>query len=217
MERLLAPDTFGVIVQAITSIIMALIIYIGAPIMVKWFIARGGKSHTLEPKQQPSKLKYALAAGVAAAITFVVVGWLTPPPPPPPPPSVAITTPTPGEQIEIKVEKATGAGSFFVDGSSTKVASDVNLRVVMLVHPAYPNAPGWWVYETSGTDLKGNWSVDAWYGDKGSPPQPGDKVEILAVVTEPGQAKTGMHVNDPKDIKPVAMSDKIRVTVKSVK
>ena len=72
MENLIAHDAVGLIIQAISAIVIATITYVLGPVVV------GKIAKPSEPSipHQASKFKYAIAAGITAAITFAVMGLL---------------------------------------------------------------------------------------------------------------------------------------------
>lgn len=216
MENLIVPNTVGLIIQAISAIVVAIITYVAGPV-VAGKIAKPpakppkvGKETTPTKPRPPSKLMYAIAGGGTAAITFAVIGLmfnvLAPKP------SVAITNPAAGQQIEIRLAD-TGSGSFTVSGTSSEVFSDPNLRVYVLVHPADPPAAGWWIQQPATVERNGQWSTLAWIGNKDFPPHVGDKIDILVVATKPEQITGFEKISDPKDIKPVAQSDIIKISI----
>lgn len=135
----------------------------------------------------------------------------------PPPPEVAITEPANGQQIEVRILAETGAGSFGVSGSSAEVYDDPALRLYVLVHPADPFASGWWVQQAATVDRDGQWATQAWIGNQDFPPHAGDKIDILAIVTDPARLGGRNQIGDPKDAKPDAQSDIIRVSIGSIK
>jgi len=206
MKTLFAPNTVGLIIQAICAIVVAVITYVVGPIVVR----KVTKARDFPKSQQPSKLKYAFAGGSAAAIIFIVIGVLinifSPKP------SVSITSPATGQQIEVRLAE-TGSGSFTVSGNSSVVFSDPNLRVYVLVHPADPPAAGWWIQQPATVELNGQWSTLSWIGNKDFPPHVGDKIDILVVATMPKQVIGLEKVSDPKDIKPVAQTDIVRISI----
>lgn len=208
METLIAPNTIGLIIQAITAIVVAIITYVAGPVVTSK-IAKPAKTREAKPRQ-PSKLLYAVAGGGTAAITFAVIGLLFNVFAPKP--SVAITNPAARQQIEIRLAD-TGSGSFTVSGISSEAFSDPNLRVYVLVHPADPPGAGWWIQQPAIVERNGQWSTLAWIGNKDFPPHVGDKIDILVVATKPEQVIGFEKVSDPKDIKPVAQSDIIKVSI----
>jgi len=135
----------------------------------------------------------------------------------PPPPQVAITNPVVAQQIEVRILPEAGSGSFTVSGTSSGVFANANLRLYVLVHPADPFAAGWWIQQPATVDRNGQWTTQAWIGNKDFPPQPNHKIDILAVVTDPARVAGRMQISDPKDINPVAQSDIVRVSIGSIK
>src|SRR5713101_6128119 len=108
MEILLSPDIVVQIIQVVGAIMVAVITYWVGPVVVE----RLQRERKPEPVQ-PHRLRYALAGGAAAAVTFVVIGLLftllTPKP------SIAITNPIGDRNIDIRSAQ-TGSGSFSVSG-----------------------------------------------------------------------------------------------------
>lgn len=143
-----------------------------------------------------------VSAGIVVAWAFL-----------PPLPSVEISS-IPSNQINVRIDKQTGAGYFSIEGISSNVFSKSNLRVYVLVHPAEPPSPGWDVQEPAVIDKGGHWQSQVWYGGKELPPQPGNKVQIVAVVAPAMQFTGYKHVAAIQDITPQAQSDikTIRVT-----
>jgi len=115
MENLLAPETAGVIIQSIAAIVVAVITYVLGPIVGKLI---SGKS--------PTRFVDAVVAGISGALTFIVIGIvvtvLTPEP------TVTIITPSTGQPIEVQLAE-TGAASFIVTGTSSRVSSRVSLAI----------------------------------------------------------------------------------------
>lgn len=211
MENLIAPNVVGLIIQVIGTIVVAIITYVVGPIVVYKTTHRiKGKNETTPMPPQPSKLKYVIAGGIAAAITFAVIGLLFNVFAPKP--SVAITNPAASQQIEIRLAN-TGSGSFTVSGTSSEVFSNPDLRVYVLVHPADPPAAGWWIQPPATVEQNGQWSTLAWIGNTDFPPHVGDKIDILVVATRPEQVTGREKVSDPKDIKPAAQSPIVKVSV----
>ena len=201
MEKLLAPDTFGIIIQSISAIVIAVITYVLGPSIVR-------RSGAQESNHQP--LIYFIVGGVAAALTFIVIGlaftMLTPKP------KITIAIPATGQQIEIRLSE-TGSGSFTVSGTSSKVYSDPNIRIYVLIHPNDPPAAGWWIQQPAIVERNGQWQALIWTGSKDFPPHIGDKFEVVAVLAKPEQVASVEKVIDPKDIRPVAQSDIVEISI----
>ena len=207
MENLIAPNTLGLIIQAISAVAVALITYVVGPI-IKGKITKPSK-RKVTPRQ-PSKLMYIVAGVGTFVITFAVIGLLLNAFVPKP--SVTITSPSTSQQIEVRLAD-TGSGSFTVSGISSEVFSAPNIRVYVLVHPADPPAAGWWIQQPATVEKNGQWSTLAWIGDRNSPPHAGDKIDILVIATKPEHVAGFDKISDPKDVKPVAQSDIIRVSI----
>ncbi|HEX2081720.1 MAG TPA: hypothetical protein VHG08_28710 [Longimicrobium sp.] len=125
-------------------------------------------------------------------------------------PEVEITTPLPGQPVELRLSPE-GSGAFSVSGSSSGVADDLDRRVYVLIHPEDPWAAGWWVQSQATVDPRsGEWTSRNWFGDRKFTPAPGHRLQLVAVVTRP-HAVT--FVNDPKDLRPVAQSRVVPITV----
>jgi len=215
VEILFAPNTVGLIIQAISAIVIAVITYVAGPVVTgKIAKLKEGEERASTKLHQPSKLKYAIAGGSAAAITFGVIGLLINILAPKP--NIAITNPATGQQIEVRLAE-TGSGSFTVSGTSSGVFSDPNLRAYVLVHPVDPPAAGWWIQQPATVEPNGQWSTLVWIGNKDFSPHVSDKIDILIVATKPEQVTGLEKVSDPKDIKPIAQSNIVKVSVGATK
>ena len=211
METLLAPGVIGPIVQGVAGILVAVITYVISPIAVERFRQRSEK---LPHPKQPNSLVYALIAGGSGAVTFVVIGLLIAVLSPKP--SVAITSPVTGQQVEVRLLTETGSGAFMVSGTSSEVFADPDLQVYVLVHPSDPFAGGWWIQQSATVDRNGQWTTQAWIGSKDFPPQIGHQVDILAVVADPRRIADRVWIANPKNIRPVAQSDIVRISLGSI-
>jgi len=207
MRSLLAPSTLGLVFQGVVSVVVAVITSVVGPVIVN----RRRQEQGLRGGKRPGGVLYAMIGGVSAAVTFAIVGLLLNALAPKP--SVVITDPAAGQQVEMVVLPSSGSGSFMVSGGSTEVFADPDLRVYVLVHPAEPFAAGWWVQQPATVDRNGQWTTQVWYGAREFPPQRGNRIDLLAVVSRPGLVAGRVQVSDPKDIGPVAQSDIIRITV----
>jgi hypothetical protein len=58
--------------------------------------------------------------------------------------------------------------------------------------------------------------VQVWYGSEELPPQKGNIIDILAVVTTAGKVGGCFNVNDPKELAPEAQSDIITVSIGAI-
>jgi len=154
-----------------------------------------------------------MAAGVTGVLTFFVIGailsLLFRP-------SVAITSPVEGQEVEI-TRVDTGSAYFEVIGTSKHVAGNPELRIYVLVHPARPFASGWWVQSSSATAPDGRWEGVAWIGSPEFQAQTGDAVQIVAVAAPLEDVQGVQHVDDPKDLRPRAMSPFVEFTIGKVK
>lgn len=135
----------------------------------------------------------------------------------PPPTEVAITDPAEGQAIEVRLLPETGAGSFAVSGTSDEVFDDPALRLYVLVHPADPFAAGWWVQQPVAVDRSGRWTTQAWIGSADFPPHVGDKIHVVAIAADPAQVGGRTQLSDPKDARPAAQSEIVRVSIGTIK
>lgn len=154
-----------------------------------------------------------MAAGVAGALTFFVIGailsLLFRP-------SVATTSPVEGQEVEI-THVETCSSYFEVVGTSTRVAGNPDLRIYVLVHPTRLFDPRWWVQSPSAVAPDGRWKGTAWIGNPESPAKPGHVVQIVAVAAQPEDVRSLQHVDDPKDLQPRATSPFVEFTIGEVK
>jgi len=153
-----------------------------------------------------------MAAGVVGALTFFVIGALLsllfrP--------SVAITSPVRSQDVEV-TRIDTGSAYFEVAGTSEHLAGSPELRIYVLVHPTKPFASGWWVQSPSATAPDGRWEGVAWIGDPDFQAQTGDVVQIVAVAARLEDVQAVQHVDDPKDLRPRAMSPIVEFTIGKV-
>jgi hypothetical protein len=217
LEKLLAPSTVGLLIQAISAIIVAVITSIVGPIIIRLLqrdksppLPRRGRQ--LPSQLQPISLVYAVVGGIAGAITFVVIGWLIPRP------SVELLSPTPSQQIETRLDPKGGQSvSFSVTGNSSRVGSNPQLRIYVLVHSVEPPDSNWWIQSPAVINPNGNWTVTAWYGSSSSPPQLGNKFAILAVASPPISLTLPPNVSDPSEIHPEARSNIVQVSIGSIR
>ena len=209
MTDLLSSDVLGILIQTVGAIIVAVI--------SKWGISKVRTEKA--PPGPNNQKKYRdyfgwVVAGVAATITFILIGFaysvFTPEP------MVEISSPRVGERIEIEIAD-TGSGSFVVRGGSERVANNSDLRVILLVHPSNPFGAGWWIQAPVVMNGNGSWSGQAWIGDSETPPQIDDTLDILAIVVDPTQAQNPIRVDDPKDLDPKAQSNVVSVTIGTMK
>jgi hypothetical protein len=134
-----------------------------------------------------------------------------------PTPQVAITTPSAGQAVDVKLLPSTGSASFMVSGSSSNTEAYPQMRIYLLVHPADPFASGWWVQASPAVvDPGGRWTVQSWYGDKSFPPLPGNKIDLLALVADPQQVAGQTQIDSPNNLNPIAQSAVITITFRAV-
>jgi len=205
MESLLTPEVLQTIIKTIGGVLVAILTKKGTE-----KIARGRRP---DIGRVLSQLIGWIAAGVAGAVTFLLIGaglsLLFRP-------SVAITSPVRGQDVEVtRIE--TGSAYFEVAGTSERVAGDPELRIYVLVHPAKPFASGWWVQSPSATAPDGQWKGVAWIGNPEFPTQPGHVVQIVAVAARVEDVQSVQHVDDPKDLRPRTMSPFVEFTIGKVK
>ena len=72
MENMISQNTLGIIIQALAAIVVAIITYVLGPSFAKKSI-KDTKSAQQPPIDQQGKSIFAIASGVAAAITFIVI------------------------------------------------------------------------------------------------------------------------------------------------
>lgn len=207
MEKLLASEFIGILIQVVGAII--------ASIVVELIIERRSVKRSFTPP--PPSLVGWVTAGVVAAVMFSVIGFaynqFTPTP------TVDIASPLSGQGIEVQVSDTAGkksGGLFVVTGNSQSVSSDPNLRVYVLVHPSTPWAAGWWIQSPANMQSDGRWSTKAWIGDAESPPNVGDQLDIVGITASPSQVQNRSWVNDPKDLKPKGQSYIVNLIIKSI-
>ncbi len=212
MENLLAPNILGILIQTIGAIIVALITNRG---LNKRRINEQSKNDKENIKKEPQHslnkpIVQWFLTGVVAALAFSLVGFvfnnLQPTP------TIGLTSPHSNEQINVKVRNE-GGGLFQVKGTSERVVSDVKISVFVLIHPVEPFAEGWYIQPSVTMQPNGDWTGQAQIGDVENPPKDGDSLEIIAIVAERNQKRSGEHVTDPKDLKPMAQSTVMRVGV----
>jgi len=211
MENLLSSNIMVQVIQAVSAILVAIITFVVGPVVVAK-VKKRQRHEDKTPSTKPSRLRYAIVSGIAAAITFVAIGGLfaalTPKP------KVVITNPSPAQNIDVRLAQ-TGSGSFRVSGTSSKVS--LELKIYVLLHPVDPFASGWWVQQPAGIGPDGKWNTEAWYGSKDNPPQVGNKIDILAVVTSSEQVLEGTHQIDLKKVNPVAQSEVVSLIIGSTR
>lgn len=214
MENLLAPSVLGIIIQSGATIIVALI--------ARWGVAKAGvKPDVVTGGSRPGVARELLGwvvAGVTGAAVFSLFGLayngLAPKP------TVAITNPSAGSAVEVQVID-TGSGSFQVAGNSQHVFDRQDKRVYVLLHPANPFAEGWWVQPAVIMNSDGSWSGLAWIGNKQSPPETGDLVDLMAIVASPTDVAAALgnrnSVKDVQDLSPTARSEIVEFTIAAVR
>jgi hypothetical protein len=120
-------------------------------------------------------------------------------------PRVSVTNITDGE--DITVTQTPNGGYFKVEGSSSRLAGNNALRIVVLIHPSQPFSQGWWMQAATVFDEKsGKWKTVAWLGNREYPPQVGQKYDLVALVIGAESIPVNPHVNDPGDLNPSARS-----------
>lgn len=212
MESLLTPEILQTLIQTIGAVLVA--------ILTKKAIPPPSEPGEETPEGQRLDIGRILrplvgwmAAGVTGVLTFFVIGailsLLFRP-------SVAITSPAEGQEVEI-TRVDTGSAYFEVVGTSKHVAGNPDLRIYVLVHPTEPFAAGWWVQSPSATAPDGRWEGVAWIGNPEFPTQSGHLVQIVAVAARLEYVQSVQHVDDPKDLRPRAMSSFVEFTIGEVK
>ena len=210
------------LVAALAALLAAVVSLIRAFRDVKE-ASREGKSESKEPefreeKTRPSVFeqlvkKRAFILGIL--LVFISAGIFSVRFIMPSPPQIAVSSPNDADAIQV-FQRNGGAGSFIVEGISSGVFDNQNLRIYLLVHPAQPFGEGWWIQQHGTVDSSGIWRTEAWIGNDEYPPHRGDRLDVLAVVSKTAVVGGLKHVNDPKDIKPFVQSPIISVTIRSL-
>jgi hypothetical protein len=131
-------------------------------------------------------------------------------------PSVMILEPLSTNNLSVKL--VDGWAVFKVSGVSANVQSNQDLRIVILVRSTRPYVAGWWRQLPAVVNpSNGDWQAEAQIGNQVYPPNIGDELEILAAVISYEQLKRDPHINDIKDVKPVAISETIKFTISEIK
>jgi hypothetical protein len=132
--------------------------------------------------------------------SFVVgssIETVEPPPPEPLPP-----TPEPVVEITKPLDTidcpGTGACRFTVEGTSSNVVTNRDLRIYVLVFPVDPVGSGWYLQVSPATVRQdGTWSqMPAWLGDDEYPAKSGDTLQIVALVVHRDADWNGTKLSD---------------------
>lgn len=109
------------------------------------------------------------------------------------PPSVNITSPR--DTIECP---GAGACKFTVEGTSSNVITDQNLRIYVLVFPVAPHGAGWYPQPSPATIRQdGTWiQTPAWMGSDEYPAEPGHTFQIVALVVQKDTLWNGIKPAD---------------------
>ena len=213
INNLFSPDVLGILIQAIGAIIVASITNRVAKKVVS---RRDQKQRKLLNNNKQKRFGGWIITGIVAGVTFFLMGLgyditkgkiLQP--------QVTITNPTSNQQIAVTIVKGEPeVGFYIVKGSSSRVASNSNLRVYVLVHPVEPFGEGWWLQPEGIVNLDGTWETQVWAGSKVTPVEVGYKFDIIAIVaTEQSNEQKKKAIKDPKNLKPKAFSDIVRITI----
>ncbi|MBC8275301.1 MAG: hypothetical protein H8E40_10075, partial [Chloroflexi bacterium] len=137
MESLLTPEVLQTVIKTIGAVLVA--------ILAKKGTEKVARRQRRDIGGTLGQLAGWVAAGVAGALTFILIGavlsLLFRP-------SVAITGPVRGQSVEI-TRTDTGSAYFEVIGTSEHVAGNPKLRIYVLVHPTQPFDSRWWVQSPS--------------------------------------------------------------------
>jgi hypothetical protein len=119
------------------------------------------------------------------------------------------------------ITEPNGSSHFDVRGKSRAVVNKSSKRVYLLVHPAQPVAPGWWIQPEVAMDSEGKWSGVAWVGAKDFETTAGSEVWIMAIVGRreplPKGADGQPWIESPEILDPISSSRVKRVQIASVK
>ncbi len=217
------------LLQSVAGLVAALAALIAAVVsLIKAFrdvkkASRKGKSESKESefreeKSRPSAFDQLLkrrAFILGMLLFFISAGIFTVRFIIPSPPQIAVSSPNDGDAIQV-FQRNGGAGSFMVEGISSGVFDNQDVRIYLLVHPAQPFVEGWWIQPQGTVDQSGKWITEGWIGNDEYPPHRGDRFDVLAVVSKPIVVGELKHVNDPKDIEPFVQSPVISVTIRSL-
>jgi len=147
-------------------------------------------------------------------------------------PSPSLTaTPTPQPVVEITqpldaIEcPGTGECLFTVEGTSSNVVTNRDLRIYIFVFPVNPPGSGWYPQVSPATIQKdGTWlQTPAWLGSKQYPAKSGHTLQIVALVvhkdadwngTKLGEWSPGAAMPTYQDIDYVAVSDVVSLQVR---
>jgi hypothetical protein len=134
-------------------------------------------------------------------------------------PSISISDPTSGQSIPFSsdvLEKP----SLSIAGKSNGVHQNQNLRIYVLAHPS--NFPKWFILQPQvPANSDGTWSGRVQFNTYEYKPKSGDSIEVVAVIADPSNfddmLKLAASVSDPKDLKPSAQSNVIKLDVSPTK
>jgi hypothetical protein len=126
-------------------------------------------------------------------------------------PTVTITQPL--SQTECQL---TGTGSciFMVNGISSEVFSDPELKIYVLLHSIKPLTPNWWLQTppmAAQINPNGQWSVQVSYGSKSLTLEEENTTEVIAIVTD--QVVDVLYVRNISELHPKAWSDVMTVKI----
>lgn len=203
LKYLLVPDVLGKLIQALGAVMVAIVTKVAVP-KIKidsplWWRNREWLSWAI--------------AGATAAIAFAVMGlginyFVIGKP------TVSIREPQPNAEVEFR--NISGGGmAFTVSGTSSKVVSNNDLRIIVLVHPANPYAKGWWLQPAAifGGEEPDDWEAEVQLGTAGFLPDPGNQFDIWAIVVREEVIPDDGYVVAPEDLSPLARSEKLSITI----
>lgn len=203
MKTLLTAEVLIELIKTVGSIILAII-----PIVFQ--VRKNARNNgTNEPSDTDSGKKFRrwiIIAIISAGVFFLTFMVLEKPVRYLFSPRVSVTNITDGE--EITVTQTPDGGYFNVEGSSSRLAGNNALRIVVLIHPSQPFSQGWWMQAATVFNEKtGKWKTVVWLGNREYPPQVGQKYDLVAIVVNAASIPVNPHVNDPGDLNPSARSE----------
>jgi hypothetical protein len=107
-----------------------------------------------------------------------------------------------------------GVGSFPMAGFIKGASECKDLRVYLLVRPTNPPGAGWYCQPQAFIDAaRGTWSGQGMIGNESYPPHDNDQFAIIAVVLDEKVDRSEFPVDDPMDIKPLAVSSQFHMKI----
>ena len=106
---------------------------------------------------------------------------------------------------------------FSVSGTSSDVAANSSLRIYVAVFPVSPPGSGWYLQDLPASfdnKEKGTWSQkNVWIGDDSSPANPGDTLNVVALVMHKDTSSPSGPAKAYEDFETSAESNVISLTI----